>query len=144
MTDAEFGSVEVDRQTLLLGVDVCLAGAVFQSGFHLSGADLRYIATVDIIDKAKIARRAVALRLYLRAHLQTPVGLVVESQTLTVVEVHLLHLLYTKRHEHVVLVVQEVFVGGRHHVARSFKDDVTLGKFKRNILLAVERVGKFR
>ena len=141
VVEGELGGVEIDGPPLLLGVDIGLAGAELEAYGKLGGAYLLHQLAVGEPSEVEVAGGLVALGLELGVEAESPVGLVVEGEPLAVVEVHLFHLLHAEGHEDIVLVVDEEFVGGRHHVACALEGDVALRKLEGHVALLVERVG---
>ena len=86
----------------------------------------------------------VALRLHSSVDAQSPVGLIDKGELLTVVEVHLAHVLRAEGHEDVVLVVDQVFVRGRHYIPLRGENEIAHRIFEGRVFLLVEGVSHLR
>ena len=109
MRESDFRTVEIDRQSLLLGIHIGNTRIIVDAHVEVGHADFLHLGTVQMI-VVEIAHRAVALEAETRIESEAPVGLVSECQLLAVIEEHLVLSGCTEGHEEVVLIVQQVLV----------------------------------
>ena len=102
--------IEVYGPSALLGVDECLSGAVAYRCRQLGCAELEYLVAAVNGQEVQVAGHLIALCLDRRFEAQAPVCLIYKRQFLSIVEVHLLHVVCSERHEDVVLIVQQILV----------------------------------
>ena len=142
MAEGELRTVEIDRQSLLLGVDIGNTRVVVDAHRSLGGADLLHFLARVHLEIMQVAHGAVALPSHSRIESESPVGLIDEAELLSLVEIHLVLRSGTDGHEEVILVVQQVVIGWRCNIVTNLEDELAHREFERTVLFLVERIGE--
>ena len=144
--------IQVDGESSLLGIDEGLARSKAHHRHQLRGTDLPVVQGKGIIgsnarvhhpplvhgDECQSATRFVLLSLHRYGGLESELLLPFESQLLTVVEHHLVHLRPLECREHVILIRMYELVGRTSHIIGTGKRYRTLGEFSGQVVFLVE------
>ncbi len=154
VAEGEDGSVEVDGQSALLGVDVGAARGKLQFGMQLGGSNLAVVqvAVEVVLGNVDVAVRLregceeqgagglVLFGLQRDGGLESPFLLALEGELLAVVEHHLVDGGPLEGGEDVVLVGMHELVAGRGDVVGGGEGERALGELARQVFLLVERI----
>ena len=141
MRDSYLWTVEVDRQSLLLGVDIGDSRIVIDAHIDVGHSDFLHLVSIQC-EVVQIACSTVALPAYTGIKTQSPIGLVGKGEPLSMIEEHLVLRCRTEGHEDIVLVVLQVVIGRRHDVTGHLKGNIPHRELEGTVFLLVERVGQ--
>ena len=109
MGEPELWAVQVDRQALLLGVDIGHTWVIVDAHASHSGANLLVLGAIQVVVVQETCR-LIALPADGRIEAEAPISLVSERELLAIVEVHLVLSGCSEGHEDIVLVVEQVVI----------------------------------
>ena len=150
MREGERGGVQRHGNTALLGVDKRFAGRVAQGHSEFGGGDVVHqgIFLVPFAGGSAVVlpvlQHAGGLVVAVARHGldgEAGIGFQLVGQGGVA---HVRHLVYGSpfpAYEHIVLVRSQILVHRRHHIVGVLESEVVLGKFPKDVLALVERVG---
>ena len=123
---------------MLLGVDVSASGTINEAECHLGSLHFGHRCPVGETVESQFTRRLVALGLEVEDGAEAVLRLPVKPQFVSMIEIHLVHLLPSESSEDIVLVGEEEFVRRRHDVMCRCEGDGAYGELQGLVFLFVE------
>src|SRR5574344_3086077 len=109
MTEGKHRCIEIDRPTVLLGIDELLAWCIAQSERQFGGADFQWVTSSHTVllgerHEVEFTTGFILFRFQLECGTESELLLPFQFSLLTVIKHHLVHLCPFECSEHVILI----------------------------------------